>query len=388
MKLNIKLNVNSLLVVAALISAGPAAQASKARLDALQSAPHLSDVLDPVGYKGNAKPDQSLSGEWAHIEWGGPDTNSGTAITAGNPHAEGGVNRMIGADTSMGFYIGRKSQVVTDMLQLATGSFENAQNPLNLWYAKKVNDYSWGLGLYYVNNEQKKISTAATRVDDKVNLMGLTASAASVGKWDFQANLGLGAKTSYSDAVAGVATTSHEFEGKMNVGVSGGYWTSPNLYIDGGVRFAGAKESQAGTQITDWDITTYNVGATFSEKKDNNEFFYGASLQSATAKNKEGAGSKVETMYLPVLVGMEMEATSWMVLRGSVSQRVLINSRKVSSGSTDVQDTAADSTTVGAGVGFKFGKLGVDGTFTNTTTGRFGLDNAGFMSQVAMTYRM
>ena len=64
----------------------------------------------------------------------------------------------------------------------------------------------------------------------------------------------------------------------------------------------------------------------------------------------------------PLTLGFEADATSWLVLRGSVSQNVLINKTETKGVS---KGTQANQTSVNAGATLNFGKLKVDGSIGN-----------------------
>lgn len=106
-----------------------------------------------------------------------------------------------------------------------------------------------------------------------------------------------------------------------------------------------------------------------------------------------GAGEEDSSKQLPVTVGLEYDAASWLALRGSISQSVLINTVENDSNAAKRKQTAANTTNVNAGASFKFGDLTMDGvigttagaTGDNAETGTFNTDT--LMSRVSMTYR-
>ncbi len=97
---------------------------------------------------------------------------------------------------------------------------------------------------------------------------------------------------------------------------------------------------------------------------------------------------------LPVTIGLEYDAASWLTLRGSISQNVFINEQE----QNGEKRTVANSTDVNAGATLKFGDLSVDGVLgtagagtadtrnsSQDETGILNTDN--LMSRVSMTYR-
>ncbi len=377
--------MKKLFVLAVVTIASASAFASKARLDALQNAAHLSDAQDVVGHAGGPiKPDQALShGEWVSFEWG---ANRGSGNTTNTMNAEGGFARKMGDNAAMGAYLGNKSDTYAYFRALAvaggyissTGTGATAllsqSNPLNLYYASKAGDMQWGLGLFYASSDMK-----TTKI--KENIMGVTASATSAAGWDAQLAVGLGAEGK-NEQTAGSEKT---LKGGSMMGLSGGY-TMDTMYLYGAYKMATAKMTTGTTTDADWERTDMSIGVVNSHKKDGANFFYGASYSMNTVNNKNNtATGKTETTTLPVIIGVEAEAVSWMVLRGSVTQNVFLGSTKTAGSDAN---SISDNTTVAAGAGLKFGKFTLDGTFTNAasaTSTALGSDT-GFVTNVGMTY--
>ena len=92
---------------------------------------------------------------------------------------------------------------------------------------------------------------------------------------------------------------------------------------------------------------------------------------------------KTTDLTLPVTLGFETEATSWLTLRGSVGQNVILNNRKVE-GTGATKSTIANTTTVAAGASLTFGKLALDGSIGKMGTGTLNTDD--LMSRVGVTY--
>jgi len=81
---------------------------------------------------------------------------------------------------------------------------------------------------------------------------------------------------------------------------------------------------------------------------------------------------------------MEADATSWLVVRGAVSQNLILGQSKTTVTNTpDAKSTIANSTVVNAGATLNFGKLKVDGLVG--TTGTTGTTGAGTNTGVLQT---
>ena len=98
--------------------------------------------------------------------------------------------------------------------------------------------------------------------------------------------------------------------------------------------------------------------------------------------------NKTSETLMPVTFGFETDATTWLALRGSVSQNVLLNNRKVENNNgtttTTTKTTKANTTLVNAGASLTFGKLVMDGSVGVMGTGTLNTDN--LLSRVAATY--
>jgi hypothetical protein len=86
---------------------------------------------------------------------------------------------------------------------------------------------------------------------------------------------------------------------------------------------------------------------------------------------------------MPVTLGMEVDAASWLAFRGSVSQNVLINSEKKTDTGTS-QENSLNSTSVNGGATLNFGALKVDGMVGATNNAELHTDT--LMTKVAATY--
>jgi len=85
---------------------------------------------------------------------------------------------------------------------------------------------------------------------------------------------------------------------------------------------------------------------------------------------------------------MEADATSWLVVRGSIAQNVLIGEVKQTTGK---KDSIANTTAVNAGATLNFGKLKVDGMVGNTATDGTNtkagvLSTSNLLTKVGVTY--
>ncbi len=356
------------LLIAALTVAVTPAMASKARLSALNNAAYLTDIQDVFVNPARA----TQHGEWLTFEMG--QTATTNAATTGT-HAEGGFSRSMDA-ARWGFYMGHNytfSSTPRSLITAAGGvkAALPADNTINLFYASNAGDMAWGLGLAYSKTDKK----TTTQKQD------MTALSAGIimGAWDLGATLGL--VNTYKDEQA-TAADARSLKGKMALNIDAQY-TMDTMIYSLGYGMNGAKiENGSGTQLNDQEYSNWYLGAEKMMKSEGATFFYGAKYTMDTEKNKVGAGTKTETSKLPVYAGIEADAASWLVLRGSVKQNFIL-------GQTDNgtnKDTIANDTTVAAGAGLKFGKLTVDGTLEAANSATAALNGNNLLANGSITY--
>jgi len=355
------------------------AMASKARLTSLSSAAHLSDIQDVFTNASKL----TATGDWATFETGAtPAANKTAAGTS--PQAEGGFARSMG-DAKYGFYLGHSSQFVTATrlpnTHQAPGGNEIHlidENPLNLFYATKMGDMAWGIGMNYSNSNKKTASK-------KQSAMGINGGI-TMGNLDVGLDLGL--SNSYKNDTTGALI---DYKGKTSYQIAGRYVMN-DLTIAFGLGAGGGKEDAVSTATYDISTSNYNLGVVKDHKADGVDFFYGASYAVETYKDGGNAVAtgrdKYEQTTMPVIAGIEADAASWLVLRASVKQNVLLGSTKDSfTNTSDDADSVANNTTVSAGAGLKFGKITVDGTLQATESANAGkVNGSSLLANASMTY--
>lgn len=378
--------MKKVLVIAAVTVLSASAFASKARKTALANSIHINDIQDVL-----TEPDKAAAyGEWATMEFGS---------TAGaNSRAEGGFVKMMG-QSAMGAYLGSANATADAYRTLGAtgtgGAFLAQENPIRLFYANKMSDMSWGVGLYHSASKNK---TSAT-LEKKQDAMGVTASA-STDVWEAQLAVGLS-----NNAVDKVVAGEHKIKGKSSITLAGNYkFDTMTAYASYATSGFDAETAGTGAKPVDRADSLTKIGVVNSHKKDGTDFFYGIEYGMQVEKDSAEnpiAGSlgavgndKRETTTMPIFVGIESEATSWMVLRGSISQSVnLLGLAKVKTSNktnsdNDTERVGADNTVVAAGAGFKWNKFTVDSQLlaASDNGGDFGTGAGDFLSRVSFTY--
>jgi hypothetical protein len=352
-----------LVVVVALASMN--AFATRARVNALGNSPHLMDTQTVYGNPA----DMMMMSDFVTMESGT------TTIGAKNTNAEAMVTRSMG-DSKMALSLGHQSSnaSATFGLRAASGiaGIKSQQNPVELSYGMKAADMAWGATLVYSNFNDKVAS-------EKESSAGVRAGM-RMGAIDAKAALGL--VNTYENAAG-------KFKGTLGLSLGAGY-SMDNMYLFGNAELAGFKaENAAAVETKKFDSTTISVGALSSHKKDGNEFFYGVSLDNGTTKETV-ADTKTTTMTLPIWMGLEVDAASWLTVRGSIKQVTLINSTKTETAGATTTELApnVNNTVASVGAGMKWNKLTLDGSLTGLTGGTASqnINGTDLLGQVGVTY--
>jgi hypothetical protein len=343
------------LLVIAIALVATNAFASRARVISLSSSPHITDTQSI--YSNPAK--MFLMGDFVNLESGA----QATATEGAN--AEGMLVRSMG-DAKAGLSLGHKSEnaSVFGLRALMGADFIDQQNPIELSCGMKSGDMTWAGTLVYSNYNKK----APTGSEEKESSAGVRLGAL-MGAWDFAAGIGL--MNTAEDKAA-----NKKLKGTMGLSLYAGN-RMDDLYTFGEIVLAGAKLENAtsGAELAKLEQTTVTLGVVDSVKKDGNEFFYGASLvhqkEEDTNVRTANAESETTSLDLPVVVGLEAEATSWLTLRGSLTQTVLLDNQKRennTAGTTTIETAPGTNSTVAAvGAGLKFNKVTIDGSFEKLT---------------------
>lgn len=377
-----------------MICGTPAAFASKARMNALQNAPQVYDfqwIFD------NPNQMQFVKDQFV-LEMGdgtstsapyklGPNVpllaETPALAAVSEPGAEGGF--LMSNDSNVwGFYVGRRSGVTTQARRLF--GFLGQENPVEVMYGTK-GDLKFSGTVSYSNSDKKAAG--------KQNAFG-TRLGVSTDVWEASLIVGLGSNAEIADLNGngtktdplgvGITEAGMKYKGTFGAKLGGSYRAGDTyfygaVYQDGfkveGLPANFAPAALGGSPVADAEgnteiaFTTIEVGAVETVKVDDGQFFYGASYVASNSDNKKVETSdnfKRSKTTLPFLLGMEVKATEWMQLRGSVKQPVLLGSSK-----TDEADavTVDNATTIGLGASFTLNKWVLDTTLTGATNGHF-----------------
>ena len=362
----------NVLVIAGLAVLSTNAFASKARVQALgQSSVRGSEYISDSRNVFRNPAALNETKNYLVTEWGtaaNSDSNSA-------PRAEGGFFRETGS-FNYGLYLGNDGER-NSATRVTTNGFLAQDNALDLFLAGDVG-LKWGARVHYANAKDEQ--AAVSKKNSAFGLgLGVVAGAA-----EGYVNVDL------SDKSTGGAAAADEWKLKPSYLIGGSYTlTDYTVFASYEASKFDSKVSAVTSTTKDSEIVV-GVGRTL-EINPTARIFTDASVHIAT--NEVTAG-KTKTNTLPVTFGLEADATSWLVLRGSVSQKVLINSEKNAAGK---KRSLPNTTSVAAGATLNFGKLKVDGlvgttegdraaaTVTgNTNKGVLATDN--LLTKVAVSY--
>lgn len=331
----------------ALIIAGSTAFATQARYGALGGAKHLTDMRTVFAIPS----DMMLLPESMEFNFGNTTVGSNT---------DGGMIKAMD-EARLGFFLGAGDK--------ARGNYLGAENPFSVAYSAKAGDMAWGVLFSYSASDKK--NTSAATDDQTQSLMNLTGS---IVMGDTTVALGLG----LVDKAKGDGTSeSNEVtQAPMELGVYHKLsdWTAYFTYGANTEKVKTATEAKTTS-------SSMELGAVHAMKSEGADFFYGLALEMNEIKPD---GGKTSEMYLPIIFGIEADAASWLTLRGSVTQNVLLSSEKTTGGTPSGANTVNHNTTVNAGMGFKFTKATLDIALTSAATGV--IDGSSFGANAGMTY--
>jgi len=367
----------TLLVATGLALLSTSAYASKTRMIALgQGTDGNTLYLDDT---------RSIFGNAAAL-----NNNKNYIVTEWGPSAsaEGGFFREMGS-FAYGLYLGSEEGARTRSAATTgyagAGAFGEAgmldhDNGIDLFFAGDMG-LQWGAKLHYASGETKATGTHTLEQDSLGLDLGII-----MGNIEAYANLDLKDESKGSTAAA---NTTYEADLGLNVGAL--YKMNDlNIFVD--FTKVGAEFSSAGAAKDKTEQTTIVVGAAkVHEVSSTARVIFDARYSNISAEDTV-ATVKTEktTTALPLTVAFETEANSWLTLRGSVSQNVLINKVETKTTASTTEASGSNTTTVNAGATLNFGKLKVDGAIGlgnaggTTNTGSLNLDTA--LANVAVSY--
>jgi len=331
------------------------------------------------------------------LEWGNQTASAANAgaDTIGKPESQGGAFFTAG-NLVYGIYLGNESNTA-NLLRISADSgnppdINHNDNVIDLFVGGGA-DLKWGASFNYAKYEDKQGTNQFT--DDSMGIrLGVMKDA-----WQAYANVSL--KGEAEDK-----TAQDKFDGKSGYHLGGSYGLNEKSTL-----FASYKASA-------WDIkqTTTTYGASFTRidtgygyqgEVGNGTLYTSIKYNNIKVEAKNPAGTATfKRNIVPLQVGYEMKANSWLKLRGGISQNIIgsVDQKNLVNVNTtakslmtsaygnagkfnDGKSTITNSTTVNGGATFDLGSVSLDGVLGYSGTAFDGKFNfATLMSRVGMTY--
>mgnify|MGYP000129273623 CR=1 FL=1 len=373
----------------------------------------------------------ALSGEFAVLEYGGkgrvlnPAEDGSASVNqdgVNQTKAQGGVFRKSGEYT-YGLYFGNESNT-SSFLRIASSSFAGASegaatgqanllttgdNQFDIFLAGG-NEVKWGANLLY--SKDKNESTSKKSKDH-----GYAVRYGMIAKnWSAHANISLASKSvstetvTFSGSLAGLGTQTYEqeFKGKLGAHIGGSYNTGMGkLYgfvktfkweQKDAVDYTAIGSDVGGTHKG--EFTTYSLGWGNQFKVNKvGTVFTNLQLKKVAVEIDFTKKTEINRTEVPITVGYEHAANTWLTLRGSVTQNVygvqdnknysnvnaVAQSLVAATYGTEGKGTIANSTRVNAGASLNFGDIKIDGVTGYSTGGTLETDE--LFTRAAMVYK-
>ena len=392
----------ALLILAGLIMAASSAYASKARMGALgQSTTYGSQyLLDSKNIFHNPAYLHELGG-YFQLEFGDAGTREGNgdpATTTGNPLGQGGFFKK-SSNATWGIWLGGDSETggaYREGLMSSAGlsTVPNPDNQVEFFYAGG-GAMKWGASFWISSNtdDDKSAYTTTTNTGNGITANSATDSSMGVragvntDKWNVGLVLSLASTGSVKATGTGYTDQEHKFEGTSGILLTAGYdMKGYDLYFAYGSNGGKASGNNGADVEVERADTTMTLGVAKKYMMDKNHMFWSVAYSSEVQDTKDV--STTTNTALPVVVGVEVEATDWLAVRGSVTQNLfLMNSTTTEPNGGDAATAfQRDTNNVAAGGTIKWDKVYFDGLFGwADDTANFGTDD--IFSYVSMTYK-
>lgn len=365
--------MKNILIIAATIFLSGQAFASKARLTALGQKTGGSTLV---------KDSRSIFLNPAHIgqmansfnfEMGNADTNN-FPLAVGAPYSEGGMTYDMEGG-KIGMQMGRRSDV-NDFISGNAATVLSPKNSVDVIYGTK-GAKAFGLGIHYAsanddevsggfpNQEASELQVFGGMVHNKLEVFG---------------QIGINGEAE-NETAAGVTA---KFDVKSFIMAGFGYDVDNVAKVFGSLKkYEHEATSGAGVKTETQSMDIAINYAHLRRPKSDVMMFYGAGLVLNNG-DVELAGVKTDVTEtsLPVFIGLEVNATSYMDLRASVRQMLLLNNTEDAAGDNQ---HSPNTTTVGAGAALKFNNnLVIDTTLGAEDGGD--IDGTSLFANASMNY--
>lgn len=316
----------------------------------------------------------------------------GEHAAGGSPKAEGGLVYEL-EKLTIGAQLGRVSDSVTAIQAetARTGVDFLPQNAFEL-FVGGGSEVSWGGAVYYANSSSDRGSDTFFP-DQEASALSLRGGLSS-NRWQAFLNADIRHEAEIRNQVS-----NQEYNGNLSLDVGGSYSFSEVFAVGATITRRDVDFDNAGNQ-GDIETTRYLVEAFhFFKKTEKLQVFASAGLSSSQVKTDFRAtgliGQERSSLTLPVTIGFESAVKDWLAIRGSVRQGVLIGSRKLTDGTTDVdqRNTVVSATNPGdagivasAGASLMFEGLQLDGVLEGAENRSGSVNSDNLLGRVSLAY--
>jgi hypothetical protein len=321
------------------------------------------------------------TGKMVTTEWG---TAKNTADSDAAPNAEGGFYNEA-AGFSYGLHLGSDIDAKTHNATRTTTNYLQSENNIDLFFAGDAG-IQWGARVNFANGKDEQ-TTSANNIERKNTAFGLGFGIV-MGDLQAFADLDISNKSKGS-----TTNGSHEFKNNFGFTVGANYTWNDMTFM--GEYFSSGYERKEGT-TTEVDMMDLKLGAGKVHEVATNARIFTDVVFNYNKEETKTTGTAETTSYrLPITIGFEADATSWLVLRGSVKQNFLIGqseTKAATAGARKLKATDVNTTLVAAGGTLNFGNLKVDGTIGRavnsgaTQTGTLRTDELSYRTAVTYSF--
>lgn len=344
--------------------------------------------------------------DFVSLDAGSAASTNHLGDTVDSPRASGGVFKKAGKYV-YGAYFGQNSNTATSLRLAPLAGLAKANaatygaayvgvrddidstNEVELFIGSE-SSVKWGAKLQFSKSSNEQSTTATVgnvgtvgKIEQQAALLGLGMIS---GDWTAIANISLANKAKIENFTA--TGKDYDFQGKLGyqIGVSKKLGGNRTVYFEH--RSITVEEKDLMNE--EWKISRFDLGyGTVYKLSDSAKAFVKLNYYSDKQDGRAFSGKDYNESFLKATVAMESKATSWLTLRGSISNNLI--------GETEddgKKATIADAVGVALGASLTFGDLSLDGFIGNDKDGNGTTGDANgvirtdsLLSRVSMTYK-
>lgn len=315
------------------------------------------------------------------------DTDVATTNNQTNdPKAEGGLIYKFGSFTG-GAQLGRVSDAaerINNQNSIDTNFFD-PQNSVELIFGGNAG-MAWGASVHHAHSK----SDGSAGDDPNQEARVLTARGGVMAD-RFQA-YGVFDLMHESEVETQTPDVSRKYDGNLSLELGGSFDLSQTSSIGGLLRQTGYDFDDGAAAKGESEQRVLSAAYFHRFRQEENIFVFGSAglfwLDDKSDYDAAGVPNrKIQQLSLPVGLGLEVKAASWMKLRGSVTQHVLVHQVKTRNATVDNKVENADSTVVTLGTGILFDKFTFDATLEGSgATGNGEVNGVTLLANAGLTY--